>query len=229
MVNRKDNLLKNIIGEHLRTAEPVGSKLLVDKLDVSSATIRNEMVELENEGLIHQPHTSAGRVPTEKAYKYYLDKFFKPRKVQDAQRKSLLEIKKGIEKNQQAKQIAKNLAGLCQETVYVAFDKNNFFYTGISFLFHQPEFCDIKLVLSLTDIIDQLDEIINRNYNVLQKKLQVLVGSDNPFLDNGSTIVGAFEWQGEKGVLGVLGPMRMNYEENYSLVDTVLNHFDNLN
>jgi len=222
MDKRKDNLLKYIIKEHLRTAEPVGSGLLVDKLEVSSATIRNEMAALENNGLIYQPHTSAGRVPTEKAYKYYLDKFFKPKKLPKAVEKDLFNYEKKQEKSQQVKQLAKNLAEMSQVAVYLAFDKNNFFYTGISFLFKQPEFCQVNLVISLSDIIDHLDEIICENFDDLRKEVQVLIGSDNPFIDQGSTVVGPFDWQGKEGVMGLLGPMRMDYEAQYSLVDAVL-------
>ena len=64
---RKQQLLKYIIEAHIKTASPVGSGLISEKYmkDVSSPTVRNEMQELEREGLIMQPHTSAGRIPTE--------------------------------------------------------------------------------------------------------------------------------------------------------------------
>lgn len=70
---RKKRLLEIIIKEYLKTASPVPSGLLVEKykLDISPATVRNEMMELENEGYIYQPHTSAGRIPTEAAYKLF--------------------------------------------------------------------------------------------------------------------------------------------------------------
>ena len=73
-MSRKDILLEQIINEYIKTGTPVGSAYLAGKngLKVSSATIRNEMVLLEKEGYLRQPHTSAGRVPTEKAYKLYL-------------------------------------------------------------------------------------------------------------------------------------------------------------
>ena len=75
MEKRLKKLLNIIIGEHQETAEPVGSKLLSDKykLNVSPATVRNDMAKLEKEGYIYQPYTSAGRVPTEKAYKHFID------------------------------------------------------------------------------------------------------------------------------------------------------------
>ncbi len=73
---RKLKILKCIIQTYLETGEPVGSRTIskADGLDVSSATIRNEMIDLEEMGLIMQPHTSAGRIPTDKGYRLYVDR-----------------------------------------------------------------------------------------------------------------------------------------------------------
>ena len=75
MDKRKELILNTIIKEHIKTGAPVGSGVLVEnyKLNVSPATVRNEMMALEEEGYIMQPHTSAGRIPTEKAYRLYLE------------------------------------------------------------------------------------------------------------------------------------------------------------
>lgn len=75
MDERKQNVLRAIIMDYINTAEPVGSRTIAKKynLGVSSATIRNEMSDLEELGLIEQPHTSAGRVPSDKGYRYYVD------------------------------------------------------------------------------------------------------------------------------------------------------------
>src|SRR5438874_4910114 len=75
LTDRRQRLLRFIIDEYVSTAQPVGSNALVEKygLPVSAATIRNEMAALEDEGYITQPHTSAGRVPTDRGYRYYVD------------------------------------------------------------------------------------------------------------------------------------------------------------
>ena len=72
---RKQKILSAIVESFIRTGEPVGSKTLISEagLDVSSATVRNEMADLTNRGFLVQPHTSAGRVPTAQAYRYYID------------------------------------------------------------------------------------------------------------------------------------------------------------
>ena len=72
---RKWGVLKALVEEHIRTAEPVSSRAILETsgLNVSSATIRNDLVYLESEGLVHQPHTSAGRIPTDKGFRCYVD------------------------------------------------------------------------------------------------------------------------------------------------------------
>jgi len=77
ITERQEKLLNFLVKEYIDTAEPVGSLSLkkVCDLDVSGATIRNDLQALAEEGYITQPHTSAGRVPTKKAYKYFADKF----------------------------------------------------------------------------------------------------------------------------------------------------------
>jgi heat-inducible transcriptional repressor len=73
--DRKRKLLQAVIHEYIKTGKPVGSAHLasIDRLDLSSATLRNVMAELEEEGFLMHPHTSAGRVPTDKAYRFYVD------------------------------------------------------------------------------------------------------------------------------------------------------------
>lgn len=78
---RKKKILQAIIEEYIDTAEPVSSGNLVKELDCSSATIRNEMAELEQIGFIEKPHTSAGRVPSQKGYRYYVDELIRDDKL----------------------------------------------------------------------------------------------------------------------------------------------------
>jgi heat-inducible transcriptional repressor len=73
--DRRSEILRALVEEHIRTGEPVSSRAIVDKatLQVSTATVRNDLSALETEGFVDQPHTSAGRVPTAAAYRYYVD------------------------------------------------------------------------------------------------------------------------------------------------------------
>ncbi len=81
MNDRQSNILRLVVDEYVENAQPVSSQLLCAKydLDCSPATVRNDMMMLEEEGYVHQPHTSAGRVPTEEGYRYYLANFLAPK------------------------------------------------------------------------------------------------------------------------------------------------------
>lgn len=78
---RQNKLLREIVESYIKTARPVGSKALCEKLNCSSATIRNEMAILEGLGYIEKNHISSGRVPSEKGYKYYVDNLMKPKEL----------------------------------------------------------------------------------------------------------------------------------------------------
>jgi len=78
---RQEELLKLIVEEYIKTARPIGSKSLCESLNCSSATIRNEMSFLENLDLLEKTHTSSGRVPSEKGYRYYVDHIMKPKEL----------------------------------------------------------------------------------------------------------------------------------------------------
>jgi len=80
--NRRDEILKNLVTEYIKTGQPVGSTKIAEKFHapISSATIRNEMTELEKLGYIYQPHISAGRIPTSKGYRFFIETFLKEKK-----------------------------------------------------------------------------------------------------------------------------------------------------
>ena len=78
---RKRKILQAIVEEYIDTAEPVSSGNLVKELECSSATIRNEMAELEKIGYIEKPHTSSGRIPSQKGYRYYVDELVRDDKL----------------------------------------------------------------------------------------------------------------------------------------------------
>ena len=78
---RKESVLKLIVEEYIKSIKPVGSKNICDILDCSSATVRNEMQALEEEGFLEKTHTSSGRIPSEKGYRYYVDHLMKPKEM----------------------------------------------------------------------------------------------------------------------------------------------------
>lgn len=91
MENRSLKILEAIVDEYIKTGEPVGSKMLADKLDfsVSSATIRNEMAALEQQGYLEHTHTSSGRIPTFNGYRLYIEKIMSPNQLSDEEKTSI--------------------------------------------------------------------------------------------------------------------------------------------
>jgi heat shock gene repressor HrcA len=91
MSSRRLEILRAIVDEYVSTQEPVGSKSIADHhgLGISPATIRNEMAVLEEEGLITQPHTSAGRIPTDLGYRVFVDKLATVKPLSAAERRAI--------------------------------------------------------------------------------------------------------------------------------------------
>ena len=94
---RKLDVLRAIVEDYVATQEPVGSKALVERhnLRVSPATVRNDMAVLEEEGYLRQPHTSAGRVPTDKGYRLFVDRLSRIKPLTQAERRAIAVLKRG--------------------------------------------------------------------------------------------------------------------------------------
>ncbi|PIT90175.1 MAG: hypothetical protein COU22_03650 [Candidatus Komeilibacteria bacterium CG10_big_fil_rev_8_21_14_0_10_41_13] len=225
MEQRKKALLSQIIRQYIKTASPIGSKFLETRsgLGVSSATIRNEMRSLEEEGYIMQPHTSAGRIPTEQGYQFFLENSFKEGKLEAKVKSDLEKLLKDLKKDNlelRIKEVAKKTADYSRNTVLVAFSDNNLYYTGLSNLFSQPEFNDQSVIYNLSLIIDHLDQVMARLFGEVEATV-VRLGSNNPFGQQCSVLLSPWHLNKEKGVMGILGPMRMDYERNLSLLNFI--------
>ena len=221
MNERLQELLKNITVQYIKTAQPVSSKAIAEagNFDLSSATIRNEMAELENSGYIYHPHTSAGRVPTEKGYQYFVDNFLKPTLPLKRHQEALVKHFGGNRFDHQVvKSAAKFLAEISSQAVFVAFANNDFFYTGISNLFSQPEFERRQLIYDLSKTIDHLDRVIAKIFPEVDDEVLVSVGSKNPFARDCSSVMAKYRNNQEEGLIGIIGPMRMDYQNNFSLI-----------
>src|SRR3989338_4006969 len=192
LAERQSSVLEAIVREYIRTAEPVGSLAVTERYDIaaSSATIRNDMADLEDNGFIHQPHTSAGRVPTEKAYQYYVDNFLRDVDVPRQEEKALRQLWSMDEMSREIlKLTAKTVASFSTESVFLAFDRHDVYYTGLANLFGQPEFVDQGQVQSVSVMIDRLDEAVADIYHSLRGEVQVLIGQKHGFGRQCSVIV----------------------------------------
>jgi heat-inducible transcriptional repressor len=230
---RKSDLLRAIIREFVETALPVGSATLAERhgFDISPATIRNEMSELEAMGLIEQPHTSAGRIPTESGFRIFVNQALSD--YESADKKPLRQKMKiaaiGNDPESAVKSIAKQVAAEAREAVVVAFSPRHVYYTGLSHLFSQPEFREFGRVVRFGELIDRLDEIMEAALDRVRPDIAVWIGSENPFGNScGTVIAGCRTSPSSHGAFGVLGPLRMDYERSIALVDTARSALDEL-
>lgn len=218
MDDRQKILFSTILEEYIETAKPIGSNFLAEKsnFSLSSATIRNELAELEKEGYLTHPHTSAGRIPTEKGYRYYVEELLEEKPVsRTIQNRLEKDLKRLGQKEIKIKNLAKNIAEISGEGVFIGFSADDFYYTGLSNVFRKPEFSDLNLVLGLSEVVDKLDESLSQIFSECDQGLHVLIGRENPFGDNCATI---FTRSKKDQIFGLFGPMRMSYAINQPLI-----------
>lgn len=222
MNNRQQDLFKTIASQYIKTAVPVSSKYITEfgKFELSSATIRNEMAELEQEGYIYHPHTSAGRVPTEKGYQYFVENFLKDLKLGKKEQSLLDSIIESFQEFEPrvAKDLAKGIAEFSNGAVFVAFSDRDFYYTGLSNLFSQPEFEQHQLVYHLSQVMDHLDNVVAEIFDDIDADVEIYVGGQNPFGQDCSSVIIKYKNKKDLGLLGILGPTRMDYESNVGLI-----------
>lgn len=208
MEERKRLILEIIIKEHIATGAPVASSIIVEKyhIPVSSATVRNDMAELEQDGWIVQPYTSAGRVPTEKAYKQYISEITE---IPLSKNESDLFKATAAADETHNKQLAKQLAQVTGLAVVWAMEKDNVYYTGVSNLLADPGF-------NLSSIIDDMDDIVSAIFESVEFTPQVMIGHSSPFGDFSGAIMSRYRANDQIGLIGVVGPMHMDYAANRS-------------
>ncbi|MEY4723206.1 MAG: hypothetical protein RLZZ324_719 [Candidatus Parcubacteria bacterium] len=220
--DRLKEVFRIVVREYLRSAEPVGSAHLVTRyrLGVSPATVRNDMVELEERGLLVQPHTSAGRIPTEAGYRYYVDQFVHRESLEERRRKELEQAVHDLENDMEAagRAFAKKVAEITGETAIVRFGTQAYL-TGVSNMLQKPEFSEGELMREAMRVIDDLDALTLDARSRVNDDVTVLIGRENPFGHGLSSVITVFAAPGVgEAVIGVLGPQRMDYDANVSLM-----------
>ena len=227
--DRQNKILKAIIREYVETALPVSSERIVKKFhfDISTATMRSEMVALEKKGLILQPHTSAGRTPTDKGYRYFIDYLMQDRNLSRKEQKKLtLELLKTRAANAKLfHHLTKLLAKLTGNVALTSIlGEDLVFDSGLSRLLNEPEFARPESVSEMAQMVDLLDENIKILVRSEDQDLEVYIGGENPFCEaqECALMVSHFELpSGEKGIIALIGPKRMHYARNISILDYV--------
>ena len=219
MTDRQSVILETIVESYAEISSPVGSVALAKLFDVSSSTIRNEMSVLEKKGYIQQPHTSAGRIPTDKGYRWYVNRIQGEQMPQTDQFKALDTRIKGAGEPQQA--IISAIESLTELTSNVGIGTlgRHLHTSGLSSLFNQPEFHAPQPAQAVAYLLDNLDLWL-KEVN-LREPLGVFIGAENPIgkTSGCSLIISRFRTPyTDNGYIGILGSTRQNYKRTISLV-----------
>lgn len=229
MESRQELILGSVVREYVDSAIPVSSALLVEKYDfnLSPATIRFEMAELESEGYLYQPHTSAGRIPTDQGFRYFVDVLMEDKELSLKEQRSLQveTLKLRAQNKMLARTTAKLLSAMSGNlAVSGVIDSDDFYKAGIQKLLSQPEFNDLDSVSRIAEVVDYLDESLEELSGELKNKseIEIYIGKENPICNTEecSMVVSKYNFEnGEEGLLAIIGPKRMKYSRNVSLID----------
>ncbi len=221
---RQEKILQAIVEQYAEVAAPVGSTLLAKVFDVSSATIRSEMADLERAGLIKQPHTSAGRIPTDKGYRYYVNNIAENAPSSPAEIRAEKAIATRVASGGESERVIKNAVDTLVELTHnlgIATIGDQLYMSGLSNLFGQPEFMNSGQVREVASLLDNLEPWL---YEAAPNEpLSVYIGQENPIGRSAgcSLIVSRFRSNySDRSYIGVLGPTRQSYRDVMSLVRT---------
>ncbi len=226
MTQRQEAILADIIRLYADSAEPVSSRELARIFGLSSATIRAEMAALENNGYIFQPHVSAGRVPTDKGYRFFVNNLANKNDSSDdlIPKRSVQTIAKRVDSlkdrsDSAIKIAAETLSELTGNMTFATLSDAVYLH-GMGQLFSQPEFLDQVQALQAARFIDAMQNWLSE---AKIDNLQVFIGSENPISrSSGLTmVVNRFSSPySDQSYIGIIGPTRQSYDKVINLVES---------
>ncbi len=227
MQERQLEILRAIVDEYVATQEPVGSKAIAERhpLGVSPATIRNDMAILEDAGLITQPHTSAGRIPTTTGYRLFVDKLAQVKPLSTPERRAIETfLSHSHDREDLLVRTAKLLAQLTKQVAVIQYpDEEKVVLSGAANLARNGA---QESVTSLFPILEALEEqvVLLRLLANASQEVQVRIGDEQSekSLQTTSLISVGYGIEGQSsGALGVIGPTRMDYAQTIATVNAV--------
>lgn len=221
MTERQAQILATIVEQYAEVASPVGSLMLAKLFGVSSATIRAEMARLEEMGFIMQPHTSAGRIPTDNGYRFYVNQLTQtaePNPVDRTSRAIDLRLEQAGRPDLAIRSAVDSLVELTHN-VGLATIGDQLYVSGFGRLFTQPEFLHVGPMHEVAHLLDNLEPWLREV--APNQPLNVYIGQENPIgkTSGCSLIVSRFcSPFSDHSYIGVLGPTRQSYRQVMALV-----------
>lgn len=230
ITERQEKILNKVIQEYINSVQPVSSQLLERKgsFRISPATLRIEMQQLTDEGYLFQPHTSAGRMPTDKGYRFFVDNLLKEEALGFEEDKFFDEIEK-IEKEmknslQFAQALTKRIAELTSNLAMSYLPEEKIVLKeGWVRILKEPEFEDANCLLKFAETVDDCEKNIEKFFkNSLG--FEIYIGKENPLLkvENFTIIFSRCHFPNEEGIVAILGPKRMAYQKNIGLINSIV-------
>jgi len=226
MTERQIQILSAIIEQHAEIAAPVGSVMLAKLFGVSSATIRSEMAKLEEVGLIMQPHTSAGRIPTDAGYRFYVNMLTEQNEAVKClpgvdRGARAIEARVSTQTNRADRAIRSAVDSLVELThnLGIATIGDELYMSGIGNLFSQPEFAQANHAQAVARLLDNLEPWLREA--APNEPLNVYIGAENPIgkTSGASLIISRFRSPySDRSYIGVLGSTRQSYAKVMRLV-----------
>lgn len=255
LTQRQRQILCQIIEDYAETASPVGSMTMAKLFGVSPATVRAEMARLEALGLIAQPHTSAGRVPTDAGYRYYVNHLESNNGAMDESNNGAMEGEFGpivadrqtsdnrLDRGLHALEVRVSSQSRADAAIRSAVDMlveltgnlglatidGQLYLAGMSRLFTQPEFGDASRVRAVAKLLDNLEPWLKET--APGEPLNIFIGHENPIGKNSevSLIISKFRSPfSDRSYIGVLGPTRQNYARVMGLVKSAGNILESI-
>ena len=221
MHERRLEILRAIVDEYVATQEPVGSKAIAERhgLGVSPATIRNEMAALEHDGLITQPHTSAGRIPTNSGYRVFVDRIAEVKPLSNPERRAIESFMSGASDLEDVmNRTGKLLAQITKQVAVVQMpSQDRVVLSGTANLALSNH--DEAAVLH--PILEALEEqvVLLHLLSDTSPTVNVRIGDEQPSVGLRSTSVVTMGYG--QGAIGILGPTRMDYASSMAAVHAV--------
>ena len=229
LTERQEKILQGVCQEFIRLAQPISSQFLKKRqnLAFSPATIRFEFAELERKKYLSHPYISSGRTPTDKGYRFFVDKIFEKKSFEFERKKRIKEIRRELQKLKDiliiSRQIARTLSSLSSNLALIyLFRKNILWKEGWEGVVREPEFQDIDYWKKFLEMVSDFEEGIGKfDYS---GGIKVYIGRESPLRwKNFSIIVTETLFsQKDKGVIALLGPKRMDFEKNIGLVSEIV-------
>ncbi|HAV42706.1 TPA: hypothetical protein DCX15_01635 [bacterium] len=223
---RQGMILRMVIDDYTLHPRPVASRMIVHKVRFSAATIRHIMAELEEEGYLRKMHASAGRIPTDKGYRFYVDELIGKKNLTKSEEKN---IERAFDPSAKSEEIIDGFAHFLSKTFHllgiILSPDQKIFIEGWCNLLEEPEFASIEKVKGIFKLLEEkkrISAILERH--IQDEGVQVSIGRENKCeaINECSLITATYKIKNNsQGILGVIGPTRMRYLKIIPMVSSI--------